>query len=65
MTRPVVQRPSASARSRPRSLTPQDRVLLLDMWQRSGLTARDARESTRFNAAHSDSARLACERRSV
>lgn len=24
-----------------RSLTPQDRVLLLDMWQRSGLSARD------------------------
>jgi transposase InsO family protein len=31
----------ASAEPPPRSLTPQDRVLLLDMWQRSGLTARD------------------------
>lgn len=30
-----------SAEPPPRSLTPQDRVLLLDMWQRSGLTARD------------------------
>ena len=24
-----------------RGVTPQDRLLLLDMWQRSGLTARD------------------------
>ena len=31
----------ASAEPPPRSVTPQDRVLLLDMWQRSGLTARD------------------------
>jgi transposase InsO family protein len=31
----------ASAEPPPRSLTPQDRVLLLDMWQRSGLTARE------------------------
>ena len=31
----------ASAEPPPRSLTPQDRLLLLDMWQRSGLTARD------------------------
>ena len=30
-----------SAEPPPRSLTAQDRVLLLDMWQRSGLTARD------------------------
>ena len=30
-----------SAEPPPRSVTPQDRVLLLDMWQRSGLTARD------------------------
>jgi hypothetical protein len=29
-----------SAEPPPRSLTPQDRVLLLDMWQRSRLTAR-------------------------
>jgi transposase InsO family protein len=31
----------ASAEPPPRSLTPQDRVLLLDMWQRSGLGARE------------------------
>jgi transposase InsO family protein len=30
-----------SAEPPPRSLSPQDRVLLLDMWQRSGLTARE------------------------
>ena len=31
----------ASAEPPPRSLTPQDRLLLLDMWQRSGLSARE------------------------
>jgi hypothetical protein len=36
-TRAAAERDSAEPP--PRSLTPQDRVLLLDMWQRSGLTA--------------------------
>ena len=31
----------ASAEPPPRSVTPQDRLLLLDMWQRSGLPARE------------------------
>ena len=32
---------SEGAGSARKSVTPQERLLLLDMWQRSGLTARD------------------------